>query len=316
MPSLLAAVAGTLALLTAAPDSVRITAASNVRLRAAPSEIADIVTTVPIGTSMSELETGGRDGDWVRLRAEDGRDGWVPIALTRRVDAATRLAAIDRLVGERLARRGDAFAARAEVVDLVERTRAEVTGDPERAARFSLYWLRGVASTLETIPPSQAKRDPYVAWIDARKDALVFDRSTGRWFVRRDAVLDRQTAFRATAAADDLAWLAAMNGLPGACENFLPCAMRRRNDLEGEYLRRMPNGTHAEEAVARITGAAVHWMSNESTTGGSIIFTPAKDCGELIAAIDPLRAAVATSGAPSRTNLVQTLDRVRSRCGR
>jgi hypothetical protein len=124
----------------AAPE--RITAASNVRVRAEPSEEVPILATVPLGTSVSELEQTA-DGRWLRVRLPDGTEGWMAAGLTRRVPVGERHRVVRRLIGERLARDGDAFRARVELVDLVERS-AEGVADAEDAAEFAYLRLQAI----------------------------------------------------------------------------------------------------------------------------------------------------------------------------
>jgi hypothetical protein len=288
----------------------RLVAASNVRIRAAPREGAAEVRAVPLGTPLVELETGGESGAWVRARLPDGADGWVPARLTRKIGSETPASAVEGLVKERLVRKGDSFPARAELVDLVERTRPTLR-DPEQSGRFALYWLQAMTNILSGIPMGQDRQAPYAAWLTARRAAVVFNEPARRWILRRDAILDVHARERDTSAADDIAWFAVTTGLPGECEYFVPCYLRRANDLTGEYLRLHATGRHAADAVSRLADAASLWATPPAAV---LIFDPARDCGELMGSLAPLRAAVLTTLTERRGAALDALDKLGSRC--
>src|SRR4030095_10719535 len=134
------------ALLTAAQEPTRITSASNVRLRASPSENAAVVATLPLGTDLFQLDTGGDGATWTRVRTTGAQDGWLPTRFTRSLTTARRIDVIEAIVRERLSRKADGFAPLTELVDLVERTRKEVQ-DPEVGGRFALYWVQATSTT-------------------------------------------------------------------------------------------------------------------------------------------------------------------------
>ena len=101
----------------------RLIVASNVRLRSAPIETADVVAGVPLGTVLVPLETGGDGGTWVRLRMVDGRDGWTPSRLARTFTPETQVEIFETLIKERLARTGDSFQPRVELIAFIDRVR-------------------------------------------------------------------------------------------------------------------------------------------------------------------------------------------------
>ncbi len=297
-------------LLAAAQEPTRITSASNVRLRASPSENAAVVASLPLGTDLVQLETGGEGATWTRVRTAVGQDGWIPTRLTRSLVTSRRTDVLASIIHERLARKGDAFAPRAELVNLVERATKE-TSEPEAAGRFALDWVRALSSALEIVPMGRGTQPPYKDWLAARKDAVVYNEPGGRWMIRPDRLWKLHDDHARTSSADELAWAAVLNGVPGECEGFLPCHLQRRNRLEGEYLRRSALGSHVEEAVSRIADEVAHWPV---PLAKPYFFDPAKDCGELVQALDPLRAALATTRTDRLQSVVGKLDKLKGVC--
>jgi hypothetical protein len=91
----------------------------------------------------------------------------------------------------------------------------------------------------------------------------------------------------------------------------MPCHLQRRNLLEGEYLRRSALGRHVGEAVARVADEASQWPVPVQKP---YFFDSGKDCGELVQALDPLRAALATTRADRLQAVLDKLDKLRSTC--
>ena len=237
-----------------AQEASRLTTASNVRLRATPDDTAAVVASVPLGTELLQLDTGGPAAAWLRVRTNSGPDGWLPAKLTRRFTPETRIDAVEAIVKDRLSRQGDSFGARVELLDLVERTLPGLTA-PEPGGRFALLWLSALDNVAARIPRTQGRNEPYAGWLKAHEGVVFFHEMAGRWQVRQQAVLDLHARHRDTASADDIAWFAANAGLPGECEAWVPCHVRRINELDGTYLRLHSAGTHVGAIVERIADA-------------------------------------------------------------
>ena len=170
-----------------------------------------------------------------------------------------------------------------------------------------------MSGALEAVPHGRGRQPPYQSWLAARTDIVVYNEPGGRWMIRPDRLWKLHDDHARTASADEIAWATVENGLPGECEGFVPCYMNRLNRLEGEYLRRSALGGHADEAVARVANASSHWPWPPPRP---YFFDPAKDCAELVQALEPLRAAVAATRAEGVQTVVGRLDKLRSPCGR
>lgn len=313
LPSLILLISFLSASTVSAQVATRLTAASNVRLRAEAAETATVVASLTLGTELVQLDTGGVDHTWVRVRPSTGPDGWLPVRLTRRIKPDTRLEVIEAVVRERLARSGDSFAARVELVALVERTIADLRDQPEPGGRFALVWLGAIDSATQAIPRSQSGAEPYASWIGNRRAVIFMNEPAGRWAISRTAILDLHNRHRDTSPADDIAWFLVKHGigLLGECAGFVPCYVGRLDKLEGTYLRLHPAGEHVGEATGRIADTALR-LQQQSPRG--YFFAPSKDCAELVAALEPVRAAVAATRSDRREEALASLDRLRAPC--
>jgi hypothetical protein len=318
-------------------ERTRITTASSVRLRASPSEQASIVATLPLGTELLEQPSGRRslsetlDSDnraWVRVKAAVA-EGWVLTGLTRPVTAGDRLDVIGDIVRRRLAR-DDGFPIRVELLDFIEREQRR-TSDRETSATLSLYRLKAIQAVLLTIgggfgphlttreqtngrraaPVADGEWQQIKAWLAARQDLTFFDEPGDRWILRHGAILQEHDRHRGSTAADDLAWLAATNGLGGECEGDIECYLTSEDLLLGEYLRRQPRGQHVDSAVLRITKAASLYRRIVEQPAS---FDPAKDCARIKRPVASLRAAVVATDSPARDEALAELDDLGHRC--
>jgi hypothetical protein len=294
-------------------DTARITAAANVTLRQAPSADASAVAQLALGTEVIDVSPNGLDKTWIRVRLADGRDGWILSNLTRPLDAFWRWPTFDRIIAERLARKGDGFGSAAELVDFIDRVSGEYT-DPDGRARIDLNRLRAVSSALSAIPSgARGRREPYTSWLATRKDTVVYDEPGGRWMLADGPIWDLHTRHMATTAADEIAWFAVTNGLSGECEGVLTCYLSSLNRLQGEYLRRQPDGRHAADAVLALETAA-DLFSGPPKANEVDDVVAARDCRQMVTSLDALTSAVTNTRVAPRADAITSLSALRRRC--
>lgn len=293
--------------------STRITSAANVTLRAMPSPDAAAVAQLPLGTELVETGPAGLEKTWVRVRLADSREGWLQSNLTRTLDMNWRWPVFDRIIADRLARKGDAFPAAAELVGFIERVAPEYT-DPDGRGRIELARLRAMSAALAAVPFRGDRREPYASWLAARKAFVTYDEPGGQWMLASGAVWNIHTQQAETTSADEIGWFAVANGLSGECEGHLPCYLTARNLLHGEYLRRHPFGKHAAEAVGVIKTTA-DLLLTPSKPGAAYQFDRKRDCQEVPLAIDALTAAVEGTRAEGRDAAISSLAALKKICG-
>ncbi len=291
---------------------IRITAVANATVRAMPAADADVVAEVPLGTELDDAGPAGLDKTWVRVRLADSREGWVLASLTRTLDPVWRWPVYDEIIRRRLARSGDGFPARAELVAFVERVAPEYTS-PEGRAAIELARLRAIRSALEAIPFGGARREPYASWLGERRGGVVYDEPGGRWILASEPIWALHARHWGTAAADEIAWLAATNGLPGECEGYVSCYVDIRNRLQGEYLRREPDGRHAGEAVG-IVMRTVGLIVAPAAPHQAWQFDTTRDCRELTASVDALIDAAQGTVVAARETAIAGLQSLRAFC--
>jgi hypothetical protein len=293
-------------------DANRITAATNLTLRATPAPDALAIAQLPLGTELIDAGPAGLDKTWIRVRLADNREGWILSNLTRTLDPVWRWPTFDRIISERLGRKGDGFAASAELVAFIGRVAPEYT-DPDGRGRVELSRIRAMAATVKAIPMSGGRREPYASWLASKKTEVVYDEPGGRWILAPVSLWDMHAQQARTTSADDIAWFAVGNGLPGECEGFVPCYLVARNRMQGEYLRRHPGGAHAGEAVGVLKSTA-DVLGAPPKAGAAYKFDKKTDCRDVTTAVDALTAAVQATRVEGRDAAIASLAALKRGC--
>ena len=294
-------------------DTTRITAAANVTLRAMPVADATAVAQLPLGTELVDAGPAGLDKTWVRVRLPDQREGWLVASMTRPLDPVWRWPTFDRIIADRLGRKGDSFPAAIELVSFIERVAPEYT-DPDGRGRIELARLRALAAAAGAIPRNGQRREPYASWLTSRKNDVIYDEPGGRWLVSGSAIWDVHLRQAATTSADDIAWFAVTTGMPSDCEGHVTCYLDAHNRLHGEYLRRQPLGKRAADAVGTIRTTAEMLAAPARTAGAAYRLDKKRDCGDLNSSVDTLSAAVKGTRVGDRDAAMASLAALRQYC--
>jgi hypothetical protein len=293
-------------------EPARITAVANVTLRASASPVSAAVAQLPLGTEVTDAGPSGLDKTWIHVKLADSREGWLQAALTRPLDPVWRWPVFDRIIAERLGRKGDGFLAQVELVAFIERVAPEYT-DADGRGRIELARLRALAAAAAAVPFNGQRREPYSSWLAPRQNELVYDEPGGHWIVRDNVVWDVHAKQAGTASADDIAWFAVTNGLGGECEGWVECYLSARNRAHGEYLRRHPTGRHSAEVVDEVS-RTVDTIAPTGTVLKSYSFDKKAGCGELLSAVDGLTSAVQATRTGGRDAALTKLAAMRSLC--
>lgn len=206
-----------------------------------------------------------------------------------------------------------AFARRVAQLDAVAAERASAAA-PDAQARATLKWLQALRHLVEAIPAYRAVEPHHRAWIDKHEEWVLDDEIGGRWLVSRQLFTQAHKDHANSAVADEIAWLAVTNGLGGECEGYVPCYAHQLNTLYGDYLRASPRGAHRQDAFEAIA-ETLRFVADDLLKAPieSRFLDPRADCGDLLGATRPLRAALAAADG-AKTEAVTLIDRVSKAC--
>jgi hypothetical protein len=294
------------------PDGSRLTSVANVTLRQTPAPGAPAVGQLPLGTELADAGPPGMDKTWIRVRAADGLEGWVLANMTKRIDPVWRWTTYDEIVADRLARKGDGFPAAVELVNFIDRVAPEYT-NPDGRAHIELDRMRALSAALSAIPAKGDRREPYASWLRSQSALVIYDEPGKRWLLSDKAIWELQARSSKTPSADPIAWLAVTNGLNGECEGYLPCYVDWRNRLEGEYLRRHPDGAHASDAVTSIS-RTVGQLAAPARPHEAFQFDRGRDCRDLTASLEALTKAVQVTRTADKETALTSLGSLKRLC--
>lgn len=188
------------------------------------------------------------------------------------------------------------FRSRVAELDARDATLKLATSEDSRSVA-ALDWLRALRSVLKAVPIERTT-GPHEEWLKAHEDLIVYSEPSGEWLIRHERITDLHERFANRPVADEIAWFAATNGLPGECEGYVPCYASILNTLDGEYLRLHPRGAHRAEALDRLNQTLRIVVEDllKRPERADYLSVP-RDCDDLIFSMRPLRAAVAGANA-------------------
>jgi len=206
-----------------------------------------------------------------------------------------------------------AFSARAAEFDLRAK-QLEMAREPEARGRATLEWLRALQAALQAVSferVEKAERD----WLDAHENLVAYSEPAGAWLIQDNVLWAAHEKNRTSSAADEIAWLAVVNGLPGECEGHVPCYAFVLDRLEGEYLRRHPQGRHRGEALEKVDEMLTIVVDDllQRPDAAHFLKVP-DDCADMFKSLRPLQEAVATAGDPQTMKTLGLIDRLMSFC--
>jgi hypothetical protein len=293
----------------------RITTATTVRVRSEPKTSGAVVAEIGIGRVLHEVDrtstpetVGNRTDTWRRVVLDDlGNDGWVfggflaPFSLAERDRIYLEIAEA-RLKNEELT-----FGDWADLTNFLDRATREVT-DGGALAAIELARLRAMSRAALIVSYDKAETAPVKGWIERYTAELVYNEIGAGWLVKSDVFWTLREKHKALPLADEIAWAAARNPLPGECEGYMPCHIDVTLITDAKYLGLYPNGAHAAEAVADLV------TSLAASTEGEYAFdpkdVPAEDRPAFQKALGELRAVVAKTSTPKTKELLGVIDRV------
>ncbi len=181
------------------------------------------------------------------------------------------------------------------------------------AAVASYKRLLALQAKLKTIPVEKQNKAPYKKFLKANEKDIVYSEPSAEYYVRSDLFWKLAEKYKDIPVADEIAWTASQNPLPGECEGFMTCNLAAARMAEGRYLELFPEGDHAKEAVEYFIGLfepmATDPQDNQS-------YTPPvdnEDRAELVRLLAEIRSAFANVVEPGKEKALMLIDQVSKR---
>lgn len=235
----------------------RIVSGSGVRLRASPSVSAAEVGKLALGTLVEELEIGAkeekigsRSGRWYRIALPDGRDGWIFGAFTIPVSGTDRDTAFMTLASARLALEKQSANELLELHQLLRSAIAQASSEVTRAGLG--FWALLTLNRYLREAGGPSVPDAVPAAVSAYADELVYSEPAAMYMCKYNLFWDLYEKCRELPQADEMAWKAAHQPIPGETEGFFDLMLAQADETSGRYLRAQPAGAHVGEALKNI----------------------------------------------------------------
>lgn len=119
----------------------------------------------------------------------------------------------------------------------------------QAAAAKEYKRLVNLSTALRKIPFNKQDKEPHLSFLERNDNDIVYSDPSGEWYVRSGRFWDLQKKYKTLAIADQIAWTAAENPLPGECEGYVPCYLYAIRRTHGEYLKLYPSGRYSKKAV-------------------------------------------------------------------
>lgn len=150
---------------------------------------------------------------------------------------------------------------------------------PDRAkqAAADLKRLLDLRAKLEKIPFNSEEKEPHKSFIKANEKSIVYNDPAGQWIVKSELFWDLREKYSDLAIADDIAWQAAQNPIPGECEGYMNCGVYLSQTTSVRYLSYYPAGKHSKAALAELKD----WYGSYADAAqAGTAYTPPEDASD------------------------------------
>lgn len=171
---------------------------------------------------------------------------------------------------------------------------------PAQAAASKEYKrLVNLSTALRKIPMDRENKEPHRSFLKRNDKDIVYSEPAGEWYVRSDRFWNLQRKYKTLAIADQIAWTAAENQLPGECEGYIPCYLSVVRMTYGEYLTLYPKGKYSRKAVQQ-TVVFLGYMADDAVSSKKNYEGPteAGDDAEFTKAIKDLKGILSKTKHP------------------
>lgn len=187
------------------------------------------------------------------------------------------------------------------------------TPDPSLDAEEKFKRLLKLQDALKRIPSEKLSDETNRKFIKANEGDIVYSDPSAEYYVRSERFWELFEKSRQLPVAEEIAWAAARNPLPGECEGYLNCMLYTLILTDGKYLKHYPNGKYAKSAF-RNTSELLKALAGDSD--GETGPTDQSDKAELNAYLKELTEVTSKVNDPGKTSVMAHLKVIGERFGR
>ena len=208
--------------------------------------------TVKLGTV---LDASQKNQSWYKVQFSDGAKtsvGWIPASAVGNLDAANKAQTYNLIANRYYKPDGMDFATSSALYESLTRNQSDFE-NADSTADLQLKRLLALRAALKEIPAGGKDSAPYREFVKAHDKEIVYSEPSGQYLVASNLFWDLHKQHKDSALADQIAWEAAQNPLPGECEGYVNCRLFYGRMTSGEYLNLHPTGKHNLEALNNLT---------------------------------------------------------------
>ena len=168
--------------------------------------------------------------------------------------------------------------------------------------------LVALSAALKKIPMDKQDKEPHRSFLKRNDKDIVYSDPSAEWYVRSDRFWDLFKKYESLAIADQIAWTAADNPLPGECEGYVNCYLYNLRSTYGEYLMVKPKGAYSKKAARSIV-KYLSYMADDIASAKKNYDGPteASDRAEFAKMIEELREILTKVSNPDATTALNQL---------
>ena len=278
------------------------------RIRSQAKATAPELSNAKLGTILQVTE---KTPAWYRVQFSSGAktsSGWISANSVNDLNSAGKDQIYRQIADRYYKGEGMDFATASELYEFLTRAGDDL-GDSS-PAEIELKRLLALRSALKSVPQGRAEENPYRAFLKANEKSVVYSEPSGEWLVVSNLFWDLRKKHEKSPLADQIAWEAAQNPLPGECEGYVNCYLFYARMTTGEYLSLFPNGKHNLQALTDLTNSldpiAASLPDNKIYTGPSDV----TDRAEFNSLIAELRTIVSRLPLTEKEKPLQQLKKI------
>lgn len=221
------------------------------RIRSQAKATAPEVRQAKLGTIFQVTE---KTPAWYRVQFVSGvktSSGWISANSVNDLNSTGKEQIYRQIADRHYKNAGTDFATAAELYEFLTRAAAEL-GD-SNSAELELKKLLALRAAVNDVPAGKADENPYQDFLKAQGKSIVYSEPSGAWLVKSNLFWDLHKKYAKSPLADQIAWEAAQNPLPGECEGYVNCFLFYARMTSGEYLSLHPSGKNNLEALTNLT---------------------------------------------------------------
>ena len=243
------------------------------RIHQQPKTNSAQLSLVKIGKTLPVTE---KTPAWYRVEYADGKSGWISKTIVKNYETANRDEIYSEIADKYSRNNKLDFPAAAEVSEFLRTAQALVKKDGLKAD-LGFKRLQILAQAMRAVPFGKDDQQPYKNFLKAHEKEVVNSEPSGQWLVRSDLFWELHAKFTELPIAEEIAWAAAQNSIPGECEGYVNCYLYLLRATDGEYLNFYPNGKYSKKALTNITNLLEPMVADLNEKS---VYTPPSDISD------------------------------------